>query len=112
MISPPSFAKGGTNVDAVAEFRAFVGAVGEPAASFLAELADLQNHGVFSDIPKPDISATSVNGLYCRVLVGWAVFYTARRSPFEVTILHAGTLNPHPFHLRESEAAIRLNQLR
>lgn len=112
MASPPYFAHGEPNVDAVAEFRAFVEVVGEPAASLLAELSDLHNNGQFSDIPQSDSEATAVREMYCRQVAGWVVFYTATRAPFGITVLHAATLNPHPFHARESEAAMRLHQLR
>lgn len=111
MISPPSFAKGGP-VDAVAEFSAFIIAVGESGASLLAELSDLNSNGAFADIPASDSKATTASDLYCRVVDGWAVFYTARRYPFEITVLHVASLNPHPFRERESEAVRRLNQLR
>ena len=111
MASLPYFAKGAPDVDAVAEFQAFMSAVGADAAHLLAELAYTHNYGSYDDIPEADIAASQVRDLCCRIVSGWAVFYRATSNPCRITILHAATTNPHPLHALESEAARRLSRL-
>jgi hypothetical protein len=116
--NPPYFARGG-DIDAVAEFTAFVTAVGDEAAFLLAELAVLHNHFYRGDIADQDRYATRARGLYCRQVADWAVFYTVRARIFGVTVVHVGNLKPHRtsaldpdlFSALESEAATRLNRL-
>lgn len=109
-LSPPYFAKGAT-VNAVAEFRAFVDAVGLPAVELLAELTSLHNSGDISDIPTKDKNATHVRGLYCRHIEGWAIFYATETKRCRITVMHAATLNPHSFSALENEATHRLRIL-
>jgi hypothetical protein len=109
-LSPPYFARGGS-VNAVAEFRAFVDAVGLPAVELLAELTSLHNSGDISDIPTSDKNATNVRGLCCRHVGGWAIFYATETMLCRITIIHAASLNPHSFTAVESEAANRLRIL-
>ena len=59
-----------------------------------------------------DVDATAVQGMFCRRVSGWAVFYAATRSPFAITILHVASLNPHSFQALESEAETRLHRLK
>jgi len=70
MAAAPFFIQG-DGVDAVAEFSAFLDAVGEPASHLFAEFVDIQANGSLSDIPEADNAATHVRGLYCRQLAGW-----------------------------------------
>lgn len=108
---PPDFVREKGGADAVAEFRKFATAIGEPAAHVLAELALLHNHGTQSDIPAEDNAATTVRGLYCRKIDNWAIFYTASQ-PWKITVLHIGHVNPHSFNSLESEATRRLRRLK
>ena len=106
---PPKFVRG-KGVDAVAEFKAFVVAVEKPAAHLLAELIDIQNSGAPSGIPTADGAATSVRGLYCRKLNGWAVFYTFEPKPFRIMVIYVARLSPSPFSTLEGEAADRMRR--
>lgn len=109
-LEPPDFVRESGEADAVAEFTKFATAVGEPASHLLAELAVIHNYGTLSDIPTADEAATNVQGLYCRRLMDWAVFY-AVSNPCRITVVHVGHLNPDPFRALESEAANRLRRL-
>src|SRR6266576_6155730 len=103
----PYFA-GGAN-DAVAEYEAFIKAVGDDAVHLLAELVRIHNQGSLSDIPTADKNRTNIRDLNCRCVEGWAVFYTARstRNQCEITVLHVGSYEPNSFSALESEAEKR-----
>jgi hypothetical protein len=112
-LEPPDFVREGGGVNAVAEFRKFAAAIEEPAAHVLAELAEIHNLGTEADIPASDGASTKVRGLYCRQIMGWAVFYAAvsKPNPFRIVVLHVAHMNPHPFAALESEAESRLRRL-
>ena len=104
----------GQGVDALAEYTAFLHAVGEPAAHLLAEFVHLQQNGL-SALRDADLNATQVIGLCCRVVEAWAVFYVAKegslsRNTCRVGIVHVGRVNPPPFGQLESEAEKRLRE--
>jgi len=109
-ISPPEFVRG-DGVNAVAEFRAFITAVGQPAVHLLADLSQLQNFGSFRDIPAADGQLTRMRGLYRRIVENWVVFYTAEPLPLRITVLHASRFDPPPFATVEAEAGQRLRRL-
>ncbi len=107
----PGFAKG-PGCDAVAEFKTFVGAMPEVAPHLLADLAYLQGEGAYEDIPGADRDATKITDLFCRRCGDWALFYTARRRFFLVTVLLVASGAEKRFESLEAEAAQRLAQLR
>jgi hypothetical protein len=108
--SPPEFVRG-DGIDAIAEFRAFISAVGYPAVAFLAELSEWHNFGTFEDVPESDSTGDKRNGLYRRIFGSWVVFYTAQPFPFRITVLHAARFNPPSFGVVQAEAALRLGRL-
>jgi hypothetical protein len=107
----PDFAKG-EGCDALEEFKAFIGAMPEEAPHLLAELAYWLGEGSYEDIPKADRDATKITGLFCRKCGDWAVFYTAERKFFDITVVLAAPLGAKQFESLEAEAALRLHQLR
>jgi hypothetical protein len=103
----------GDGVDALAEYRAFLDAVGEPASHLFAELVDVQENGPLSSIiHNANNVATHVRDLYCRIIEGWAVFFHVRQAQNRcpIGIVHVGSLNPHPFDALKSEAQARLRE--
>jgi hypothetical protein len=85
----PYFAGGA--VDAVAEYKAFIKAVGDDAVHLLAE------------------NRTKVRDLNCRYVEGWAVFYAAQsiRNRCQITVIHVGKYESNTFDALESEAEKR-----
>jgi hypothetical protein len=78
----------------------------------LAELCALQNFGLPAAIPPADDKATSVRGLYCRKLKGWAAFYMIDPppEPLRIHVLHVAPLVAGTFDALEAEAASRLRR--
>ena len=106
----PYFVREQGLIDSVAEFRAFVDAVGSPAAQLLGELAGMHNFGVNLDTLCKDNAATTVSGLYCRKIESWAIFYVLSPNG-KVTVVYVAGQNPHPFSELENEAERRLRRL-
>jgi hypothetical protein len=71
----------------------------------------IQENGSIGDIPITD--RTRVEGLYCRHLDGWVVFYIAeQRGHCLIGVVHVGSLNPHSYKALEIEAESRLKEWR
>jgi len=115
MAAAPFFIQG-DGVNALAEYWAFIDAVGAPASHLLAEFVDIQKHGEITEFTAADYEATRVVGLYCRRLEGWAIFYIVRYGSVPgqprclIGIVRVGSLNPHSFDAMESEAETRLRE--
>jgi hypothetical protein len=107
----PYFAGG--SVDAVAEYKAFIKAVGDDGVHLLAELIRIHNQGNLSDIPTADKNRTNVRDLNCRCVEGWAVFYAAPsiRNRCQITVIHVGKYESNTFGVLESEAEKRQRNL-
>jgi|SRR5580704_2067805 hypothetical protein len=101
----------GDGVDAVAEFRAFVTAVGDVASTVLADLVWLHNFGTISDFPAADGRPSVNGGVYRREVQGWVVFYTTNPIPIRITVLYVSRVNPPPHATLEREAVARLARL-
>ena len=104
----PYFAEG-----ALAEYEAFIKAIGDDAVHLLAELIRLHNHGNSSDIPAADKNRTNVRDLNCRCVEEWAVFYAAQstRNQCQITVAHVGRYETNSFSALESEAEKRQRNL-
>jgi len=110
MRAPPFFIEG-DGVNASHEFMAFLNAVEVPAAHLLAEFMSIQESGSIDDIPVTD--RTRVEGMYCRHLDDWVVFYIAeQKSSCLIGIVYVGSLNPHSYKALEIEAESRLKEWR
>lgn len=110
MAEAPWFMQG-DGFNALAEFRGLLHAVGAPGVHLLAEFVHLQENVGVSGLPKADFATSQVDGLYCRLMEGWAVFYTAANGAIHrcrIGIILVGRLNPRSLRELESEAEIRL----